>query len=597
MSQSFTANPNLHFEDWKLISLQLEIKKKSLDAFLVPKVDIYRGETLADCDERLAWLTGFTGTAGLLAVSLGKAVLFVDGRYALEARTTLPDVFEVCSFANKEIVKWLTENLPDGGQVGYCGLFHSVSDVKYLKNKLKKVGITLVSTDNLVDDIWKEKPPPPFSEIYYYPEELAGETHQNKRLRISSEIKSSGASALLITNPGSIGWLLNIRGNDIPYTPIVHALAILYSNENIDLFVDLGKLPRNQNLETDRGIRVIPHKDFEKTLGEVEETILIDPDTTPQRYHEILRNSCEVKLHTDPCLAARAHKNTTQIKHCKDVQTRDAVAFVEFLSWFFNHPKQTNLTEIDLSLKLWEFRQKQPGIKSPSFETIVGSGPNGAIVHYRVKENTNRRLKNGDLILIDSGAQYIEGTTDLTRTICIGTPTRKQQMDFTIVLKGLISVSEAKWEIGSSGKFIDNFARIPMMDVGEDYGHGTGHGVGQFLEVHEGPYRLSKKSTKSIHDNIILSLEPGLYREGEYGIRIENLALTSNVSNAKNDKQQYCFETLTFVPIDLAMILPEKLTRDEINWLNRYHDETYSRLYPLLSTGAQAWLMKACQPL
>lgn len=597
MTHTFTANPNHHFEGWKLNNLQLEIKKKNLDAFLVPKVDIYRGETLADCDERLAWLTGFTGTAGLLAVSLSKAVLFVDGRYTLEARTTLPGVFEVCSFTNKEIVNWLTENLPDGGQVGFCGLFHSVSEVKYLKNKLKKVGISLVSTGNLVDDIWKEKPSPPVSEIYYYPEELAGETHQNKRLRISKDIKSSGASALLITNPGSIGWLLNIRGNDIPYTPIVHALAILYSNGYIDLFVDPGKLPRNQNLETDRGIRVIPHKEFETTLGKIEGTILIDPDTTPQRYHEILRNSCRVKLHTDPCLAARAHKNATQIMHCKDVQTRDAVAFVEFLSWFFNHPRQTDLTEIDLSLKLWEFRQKQPGIKSPSFETIVGSGPNGAIVHYRVKENTNRKLKNGDLILIDSGAQYIEGTTDLTRTICIGTPTRKQQMDFTIVLKSLISVSEAKWEVGSSGKFIDGIARIPLSKVGEDYNHGTGHGVGQFLEVHEGPHRLSKKSITPIHDSIILSLEPGLYREGEYGIRIENLALTRNVSNAKNDNRQYCFETLTYVPIDLAMILPEKLTREEINWLNRYHDETYSRLNSLLSTEAQAWLRKACQPL
>ena len=206
-------------------------------------------------------------------------------------------------------------------------------------------------------------------------------------------------------------------------------------------------------------------------------------------------------------------------------------------------------------------------------------------------------MKNGDLILIDSGAQYIEGTTDLTRTFCIGTPTRKQQMDFTIVLKSLISVSEAKWKVGSSEKFIDGIARIPLSKVGEDYNHGTGHGVGQFLEVHEGPHRLSKKSITPIHDSIILSLEPGLYREGEYGIRIENLALTRNVSNAKNDNRQYCFETLTYVPIDLAMILPEKLTREEINWLNRYHDETYSRLNPLLSTEAQAWLRKACQPL
>lgn len=597
MPQTFAAKPNHHFEGWKLNNLQLEIKTRNLDAFLVPKVDIYRGETLADCDERLAWLTGFTGSTGLLAISLDKAVLFVDGRYALEARTTLPGLFEVCSFTNKRIVKWLTKNLPDGGQVGYCGLFHSVSEVKYLKNKLKKVGINLVSTNNLVDDIWKEKPPPPVSEIYYYPEDLAGETDQNKRLRISREIKSSGASALLITNPGSIGWLLNIRGNDIPYTPIVHALAILYSSGDVDLFVDPGKLPRNQNIEIDRGIRVIPHREFETSLGRVEGTIQIDPETTPQRYHDILRNSCKVKLHADPCLAARAHKNTTQIMHCKDVQTRDAVAFVEFLSWFFNHPRQTDLTEIDLSLKLWEFRQKQPGIMSPSFEAIVGSGPNGAIVHYRVKENTNRRLNNGDLILIDSGAQYIEGTTDLTRTICIGTPTRKQQMDFTLVLKSLISVSEAKWEVGSSGKFIDKFARIALKKVDEDYNHGTGHGVGQFLEVHEGPFRLSKKSTKPIHDNIILSLEPGLYREGEYGIRIENLAVTTSVSNTNNDNQQYCFETLTHVPIDLSMILPEKLTHEEINWFNRYHDETYSRLYPLLSTEAQAWIMKACQPL
>ncbi len=596
MHQPSYSNPEYRFEGWKLQKLRQAIKARNLNSFLVPKVDIYRGEKLAECDERLAWLTGFTGSAGFLAVTLEKVALFVDGRYKLEAQETVPDFFEIHTFEKEDIAKWLAESVA-GGLVGYCSLFHSVSELKDLKDALSKIEISLIPTDSLIDEIWTDRPPPPIADIYFYPEELAGETHQSKRLRLSQKLKENGVSALLVTNPCSIGWLLNLRGNDIPHTPIFHAHALLYANSDVDLFIDPHKVSQELNLEENRGIKIIPQSTFESFLDRVQGMIQIDPDTIPQRYFDILDKNCEVTFEPDPCLAARAVKNETQIKLCKEVQTRDAVAFVEFLTWFYNQINPTELTEIDLSMKLFEFRQKQSNFKDLSFETIVGSGSNGAIIHYRVKENTNRRLVKDDLILIDSGAQYIEGTTDLTRTLSVGTPNKKQQVDFTLVLRCLIAISQAKWEMGSKGNVVDKIARIPLSEVKEDYDHGTGHGVGQFLAVHEGPYGLSKKNNEPLPNNVILSLEPGLYRAGKYGIRIENLALTKMVNGGSKENQKICFETLTFVPIDLDLILPEQLTKAERAWINRYHSITFSKLNTLVSTQAQDWLKEACRSI
>ncbi len=596
MHQSFLPNSNFRYEGWKLTNLRHEIIFRNLDSFLVPKVDIYRGEKLVECDERLAWLTGFTGSTGILAVTLDKVALFVDGRYTLEAQETVPDSFEILSLENKEIVNWLAKSVPIG-TVGYCSLFHSVSEVEELKKELSKIGIKLFPTDSLIDEIWEDRPLPPVADIYYYPEELAGETHDAKRFRISQKLKKKGLSALLITNPGSIGWLLNLRGNDIPNTPIFHSLAILYSNGDIDLFIDPLKIPQELNLEDNREIRIYAQRDLENYLSKIQGTIQIDAGTTPQRYFEILDETCKVVLEPDPCLAERAIKNETQINLCRDVQTRDAVAVVEFLTWFYKQTNPTELTEIDLVKRLWEYREKQSNIRDQSFETIVGSGSNGAVIHYRVNNDTNRRLEFGDLLLIDSGAQYLEGTTDLTRTIAVGTPTKKQQMDFTLVLKSLIAISQANWELGSTGCFIDKFARKPLGEVEEDYNHGTGHGVGQFLEVHEGPYGLSKKNNKPLPNNVILSLEPGLYRPGKYGIRIENLVLTKMKEGVSEVSQQSCFETLTFVPIDLSLVLPEHLTNSEKTWINLYHSKTYSKLCGLVSKGAQSWLNEACRAI
>ena len=590
------ASPEFCYEGWKLSKLRQELKARNLEAFLVPKTDIYRGEKLASCDERLAWLTGFTGSVGFLAVTIEKAALFVDSRYSLEARATVPDVFEIQTLENEGIANWLTASVP-GGVVGYCSLFQSVAEVKFFQEELGKNGLSLLPTDSLIDEIWPDRPLPPIADIFFYPEDLAGETHRSKRMRITRKFKTNGVSAMVVTNPGSIAWLLNLRGNDIPHTPIFHSLALLFANGDVDLFIDPLKVPLALNLEVTRRIRIIPHAAFETSLAELHGKVQIDSETFPQRYFEILKKNCEVAFEPDPCLFARAVKNETQIKLCKEVQTRDAVAFVEFLAWFYSLPNTTDLTEMDMSIKLWEFRSKQVNFRDLSFETIVGSGPNGAITHYRVNDNTNRKLVQGDLLLIDSGAQYIEGTTDLTRTIAIGSPNKKQKRDFTLVLQSLITISKARWKMGSKGKFVDEIARKPLSKVREDYGHGTGHGVGQYLEVHEGPYRLSKKCDLPLPANVILSLEPGLYREGEYGIRIENLAL-SRLQGARVEERQECsFENLTFVPIDLALVNSDQLTQGERNWLNRYHANTYLKLHSLVSKQAQFWLKEACKPI
>lgn len=596
MHQSSSINPDLCYEGWKLNNLRQEIKTRNLNAFLVPRFDIYRGEMLAACDERLAWLTGFTGSAGFLVVTLEKAALFVDGRYTLEALETVPDVFEIHSLENKEIVNWLAKSV-SGGKVGYCSLFHSVSEVKFLNEELSKKGLSLIPSASLVDEIWTTRPLPPVNEIYYYPEELAGETHSSKRLRIAQNLQENEVATLLVTNPGSIGWLLNLRGNDIPHTPIFHSQLLLHASGDVDLFIDPLKVPPELNLEVLRGIRIKPQSTFETSLAMLQGKVQIDAYTTPQKYFDIMNTNCEVAFEPDPCLAARAVKNETQIKLCKDVQTRDAVAFVEFLTWFYSQSNPTELTEFDLSMKLLEYRSKQVNFRDLSFETIVGSGPNGAIIHYRVKENTNRRLGRGDLLLIDSGAQYLEGTTDLTRTLSVGSPDKKQREDFTLVLQCLIAISQAKWDKNSKGNFIDKLARVPLSKAKEDYNHGTGHGVGQFLEVHEGPFGLSKKNDKPLPNNVILSLEPGLYRAGEYGIRIENLALTKLVNGGTGEDQKTSLETLTFVPIDLALILPDKLTKEERNWINQYHSDTYLKINSLVSSQAKDWLKEACLPI
>lgn len=596
MLQSFVSNPTHHFEHWKLEKLRQAIEARNLNAFLIPKVDLYRGEKLADGDDRLAWLTGFTGTSGFGAVSLDNAALFVDGRYSLEARNTVPDAFEIHPLDNKNIVQWLSR-VVSGGKVGYCNLFHSVSEVESLAASFTKEGISFISSDSLIDEIWKDKPHPPVSKVLYYPEEIAGESHTSKRQRIAQKLCDKGINALLITNPGSIAWLLNLRGNDIPNTPVFHAMALLYSSSNVDLFIDQKKVPLCLNLKEERQVRIIPERNFESYLTMMTGTIQIDPDAAPKKFHDLLENGCSIILASDPCLAERTIKNETQIRLCREVQTRDAVAYVEFLTWFYNLSNPTELTEIDLAVKLWEFRQNQPNIRDQSFDTIVGSGPNGAIIHYRVKEKTSRRLHHGDLLLIDSGGQYLEGTTDLTRTLVVGSPTDKQRNDFTLVLKSLIAISQASWELGSTGSFLDHLAREQLLNVGEDYNHGTGHGVGQYLEVHEGPYSISKKNNSPIPNNILLSLEPGIYREGEYGIRIENLALTNAKPGSGLDNPMSCFETLTYVPIDLSLIAPDNLTGSERGWLNDYHTQTYATLSPRVSTQAQAWLKDTCRSI
>ncbi len=594
MFQSFDASASPEQGPPRLAALRARMNEAGLDAFLVPRADRHQGEYVAPADERLAWLTGFTGSAGFAAITRDVAGVFIDGRYRLQVRDQVADDFTPVHWPEVKLGPWLKEHLSAGATVGFDPWLHTADEISTVRDAVSP-DITLAPSANLVDRIWDNRPLPPDAPAVGQPIEFAGETSTSKRERLAADLRTAGQTAAILTLPDSICWLLNIRGGDVARNPVVHAFAILFDNARVALFSNPAKF---DDLGPDPSIDIYDWTAFEEALTRLQGPVRVDRKTAPYAVSTILDEAgIDVTWEDDPCILPKARKTEAEISGTREAHLRDGAAMVEFLAWFDREAPTGGLTEIDAARALEGFRRATNALLDISFDTISGAGPNGAIVHYRVTEETNRPIAPGELYLVDSGGQYIDGTTDITRTIAVGAPTKDQQQCFTRVLQGMIAISTARFPRGLAGRDLDALARAPLWRAGLDYDHGTGHGVGAYLSVHEGPQRLSRISDVKLEPGMILSNEPGYYRAGAFGIRIENLIVVREAEKRGDNRDQLDFETLTFAPIDRRLIGAELLAPWERDWLNAYHAEVAEKLAPRLSPEALDWLARAVRPV
>jgi Xaa-Pro aminopeptidase len=580
MFQSFTPTTRPEQGPPRLALLREELARRGLAGFIVPRADAYQGEYVAPCDERLSWLTGFTGSAGFCIVLRDRAGLFVDGRYRLQVRAeTAPD-FTPVDWPETSPGDWLDAQGATG-RLGFDPWLHTPEDLR----KLACTGVEWVAQDtNPVDAIWTDRPGPPVTALRLHPDALAGATSAQKRAAIAKDLR---AGAVVLTLPDSLSWLLNIRGADVPHNPVVHCMGVLHRDASLDLFIDPAKTAA---LPADPAIRLQPPSAMIPLLRGLNGTVQVDPASAPVAVVQALAAPFEA---ADPCQMPKACKTEAELCGMRAAHLRDGAAVTRFLHWFDR--LDGAITEIEAVRALEGFRTETGALLDISFPTIAGAGPNGAIVHYRVTEATNRRLDRDSLFLIDSGAQYPDGTTDITRTLPVGTPPQSARAAFTAVLQGMIAISTARFARGVAGGHLDALARAPLWRMGMDYDHGTGHGVGAALSVHEGPVRISRVSTQPLRPGMILSNEPGLYRAGEWGIRIENLIAVRETTGL--DRPLLEFETLTLAPIDRRLILIDRLAPWERDWLNAYHARVMGEIGPLVPADVADWLARACAPL
>ncbi len=598
MFQKFTTQTSPATGKPRVAALREAMKAKGVHGFLVPRADAHQGENVAPRDERLAWLTGFTGSAGFAAVSEQDAVLFVDGRYTLQSRSQCDgDVFQFQSIPSDKLSDWVIDHLGEGDVFAYDPWLHGKAQIDALSEALAKAGITLTPVDNLIDAVWEDQPDPPAGEIYAQDQSLAGKSSDQKRQEIGAAIAESGAKAAVLNLPDSIAWLLNIRGSDIARTPVPLAFAIVEEGGQVALFTNPDKVGTEVETHLGQDVTVQPPEAFEAALEALKGPVLLDKTSAPVRVAQCLEGQ-EIIWDRDPCILPKAIKTGAELAGTRAAHLRDGAAMAEFLAWLDREAPKGNLTEIDVVRELEGFRRATNSLRDISFETISGAGANGAIVHYRVSEDSNAAVVPGSLLLVDSGGQYVDGTTDITRTISIGPVMQEAMRPFTLVLKGMISLTLARWPEGLAGRDLDALARQALWQAGLDYDHGTGHGVGVYLGVHEGPQNLSRRGVEPLQAGMILSNEPGYYREGAFGIRIENLVIVTEVEVILGgDRPMMGFETLTFAPIDRRLIDASLLSRAERDWLNGYHALVKDRLGPLVSDQTQAWLSAACAPL
>ena len=595
MLQSFdvTSDPAAGVE--RLAALRSAMQAEGLDGFLVPRADAHQGEYVAARDDRLAWLTGFTGSAGFCAALCDVAAVFVDGRYKVQVREQVAGCYAPVDWPETTLSDWLKDHLPQGGVVGFDPWLYSVAQVEDLRGKLESTGIELRETGNLVDTIWEDQPEGPCEPVFSHPLEYAGESHQDKRTRLAEELRQAGQSAALVTLPDSIMWLLNIRGADIPRNPVAHGFAILHANGAVDLFMDPLKLERVVDHLGDE-VRIHQQGGFLEAVQNLTGNIRADKGTLPVR----VANACGGALvwDGDPCVLPKACKNDVEISGMVEAHLRDAVAMCEFLSWVDAQPVGSQ-SEIGVATKLEELRRGTGQLHDISFETISATGPHGALPHYRVTTDSDLKVEEGHLLLVDSGGQYLDGTTDITRTMAIGTPSDELRDCFTRVLQGMIAIHRARFPRGLAGRDLDALARFPLWSAGKDYDHGTGHGVGAFLSVHEGPQRISRVSEVKLQEGMILSNEPGYYREGAFGIRIENLIVVEKAPalEGADDRDMLAFMNLTWVPIDRRLIDTSLLSAAERDWIDSYHAEVRDKISSRLGQHAAVWLRNATAPL
>jgi len=588
----------------RIAALRAALKQRGLDGFVVPRADRHQNEYVPENEERIAWLSGFTGSAGFLLVLADKAVLFTDGRYTLQAREqTDPAIFTLVNSVETAPSSWIEQNLTAGTRLGYDPWLHTAEGAERLAKACGKADAVLEPVaDNPVDEIWSDRPAPPLGAIVLHDPVFAGEAAEDKLQRVATEVGKQRADALVISDPHNIAWTFNIRGSDVAHTPLPLAFAMVPKAGRPALYVDGRKL---SNAVRDRLASIAEIREPDALtddlarLGATQAAVLLDQATAADALAKLVKQAGgKVMRVADPVTAMKAIKNATEIAGAHAAQARDGAAMARFLAWFDREAPRGALTEIAAVEALETFRRDSGLLKDISFPTISGAGPNGAIVHYRVTSKSNRPIKPGELFLIDSGGQYEDGTTDITRTVAVGTPTAEMRTRFTQVLSGHIAIARAVFPDGISGAQLDTLARQFLWQAGVDFDHGTGHGVGSYLSVHEGPARISKLGTVPLKRGMILSNEPGYYKEGAFGIRIENLVLVVEAPPIPGAERPInAFETITLAPIDRRLIDVGLMTADEMAWLDSYHARVAETVAPLVDKDTANWLAEATRPL
>ena len=592
----------------RLRALRGEIKRLGLDGFIVPRSDQHQGEYVAPSSERLAWASGFSGSAGLGIILSHTAAIFIDGRYTLQVEAEVPlGLFQHCPLNGLTPASWIAQNLPDGAKLGYDSWLLTPGQVSRYQAACKKAGaeLTALAPDaaNPIDAVWTDRPAVPASKVVIHDDVFAGQSVADKREQVADDLTAQKIDAAVLTQTDSIAWLLNIRGNDVPFTPVVLSFAIIGADGGVDLFMDGRKLSPEIERHLGPGVRCREPDAFGEALDQLggqHKTVRLDPETAAAWVGQRLEAAgATIDAGADPCQLPKARKTAAQLDGIRAAHRRDGASLTRFLAWLDAEAPHAGVTEATAADKLESLRRDNDHFQGLSFPTISGAGAHGAIVHYRVSEETDCPLTDGSLYLVDSGAQYLDGTTDVTRTVAIGKPNGDMRRHFTLVLQGHIALATARFPEGTAGSQLDILARRALWADGLDYEHGTGHGVGHYLGVHEGPQRISKHPNRvALEPGMVVSNEPGYYKTGAYGIRIEHrVTVRPEGAGEKDGKEMLAFETLTLAPIDRRLIDGDLMTADEIAWVDAYHARVADEIGPLVDKATQAWLKDATAPL
>ncbi|WP_062769056.1 aminopeptidase P family protein [Sphingopyxis terrae] len=591
----------------RLARLRAELARRGLDGFVVPISDEHMSEYVGAYAQRMAWLTGFGGSAGTAAVLPAKAAVFVDGRYTVQVRDQVDgSLYDYVGVPQSSVAEWLGANVSAGQKIGYDPWLHGIDWARGLAAALTAKGASLIAVDtNPIDAVWDDQPAPSAAPIAVYDTEQAGQSAADKRGVIADWLKAQGLDTTVMTALDSIAWTFNIRGEDVSHTPVGLAFALLHDDATADLFVAPEKITDAVRAHLGNSVRIHDRTAFEPALAALAgKRVAVDPDRAVAAIFTALEGAgAKIARHRDPAVLPKAIKNSAELAGTRAAHVRDGVAVARFLKWMEEVAPQGGLDELGAAAKLRAFRDESGVLKDLSFDTISAAGPNGALPHYKVDETTNRAIETGTLYLVDSGGQYADGTTDITRTIAIGEPSAEMRRRFTQVLKGHIALATARFPKGTRGSQLDILARQYLWADGVDYAHGTGHGVGAYLAVHEGPQRIAKPAggqagtEEPLHAGMILSNEPGYYKAGHFGIRIENLVVVEPVRIEGAEEDMLGFETITFAPIARNLIVGAMLSPAEADWLDAYHAEVVEKLSPGMVAADREWLAAACAPI
>jgi Xaa-Pro aminopeptidase len=604
MRQTFDESTDRSFGPRHVPLIRAAMAAQGLDGFLVPHEDEHQNEYLPAANDRLAWATGFTGSAGAAVILKDKAAVFVDGRYTLQVRDQVDGaLFEIRDLVEGGVPAYLESALKAGQTIGYDARLHSPEALERLKAAASKAGADLKAVnDNPLDAAWGQaRPAQPTAQVVAQPLEFAGEASADKRARVGADLARQGAEAAVLTAPSSIAWLFNVRGGDVIRSPLPIGQAILSSDGRARLFLDPVKVSADLPAWLGNQVSLESPDALPSALADLKgKTVMVDPAQSSAWYFDTLAGAgAQVIRAADPCAMPRACKNAVEIEGSRQAHIRDGAALARFLHWTATTAQETLPDEIEVVTTLEGFREATGALKDLSFDTIAGAASNGAIVHYRPTERLNKRTERGSLLLVDSGAQYMDGTTDVTRTVAIGEPSAEMRERFTLVLKGHLALSRVRFPAGTTGSALDVLARMPLWMAGLDYDHGTGHGVGSYLGVHEGPHRIAKAPNNvALKPGMIVSNEPGYYKTGAYGIRIENLQYVTEAAEIDGgERAMLGFETLTLAPIDRRLVDTAIMTAEEIAQLNAYHARVLATVEPLVEADVRTWLARACAPL